>query len=229
MSHTTASLKNASGSTINAAVNQLSGDSSLSNEVTLIKPDGTQINPATSDAQTTTNTGIGAPSDSAVTNPASSASIIAALKGLLTTLQAAIPAGSATIGNVGLIAGSNLVGAAIAPHQTGVVYSGTTALTPKFASITASSSGATTVVAAVTSKKIRVLKVTLIANAAVNVKFQSHVTPTDLTGLFYCGANGGVGMTYCPLGHFETVAGEALDINLSSAVAVGGVLTYVEV
>ena len=61
----------------------------------------------------------------------------------------------------------------------------------------------------------------------MNAKFQSHVTPTDLTGLFYLGATSGVGGAYCPLGHFQTVAGEALDINLSGSVAVGGVLTYV--
>lgn len=104
-----------------------------------------------------------------------------------------------------------------------------TALTPKFATITASSSGATTIVAAVTSKKIRVLSWTLVCNAAVNTKWQSHVTPTDKTGLHYFAANGGISVPFSPVGHFETVAGEALDINLSGAVAVGGSLVYVEV
>jgi hypothetical protein len=32
-----------------------------------------------------------------------------------------------------------------------------------------------------------------------------------------------------PVGNFQTVSGEALDINLSANVAVGGELTYVEV
>jgi hypothetical protein len=109
------------------------------------------------------------------------------------------------------------------------IQDGTTALTPKFAVITASSSGATEVVAAVTSKKIRVLRFSLSANGNVNVKFQSDNTPTDLTGLFYLTQYGGAGAAFCPVGLFETVAGEALDINLSAAVAVGGVLTYVEV
>lgn len=105
-----------------------------------------------------------------------------------------------------------------------------TLLTPKFAKITASSSGATTIVAAVTSKKIRVLAWDTTVNAAVNFKWQSHVTPTDLTGLYYTGGQGGgVARSFNPIGYFETVAGEALDINLSSAVAVGGCLTYVEV
>lgn len=103
------------------------------------------------------------------------------------------------------------------------------ALTPKFAKITASSSGATEIVALVSSKKIRVLSWNLVVNAAVNVKWQSHVTPTDKTGLHYFAANGGISVAFNPYGHFETVAGEALDINLSGAVAVGGSLVYVEV
>ncbi len=112
---------------------------------------------------------------------------------------------------------------------TGIVVSdGGAILTPKRAVITASSSGATTIVSAVTGKKIRVLSCGISANAAVNVKFQSHATPTDITGLLYLTDKGGYGAGFSPAGHFETVAGEALDINLSGAVAVGGFLTYVE-
>lgn len=113
--------------------------------------------------------------------------------------------------------------------STDAIMLGLTALTPKFAKITASASGATTIVALVSSKKIRVLAWSVVCNAAVNVKWQSHVTPTDLTGLHYFAANGGITVPFSPVGYFETVAGEALDINLSSAVAVGGSLVYVEV
>lgn len=103
-------------------------------------------------------------------------------------------------------------------------------LTPLFAPIVASSSGVTTLVAAVTSKKIRVLQWIVVVNGAVNFKFQSHVTPTDLTGLFYAGGQGGgAGGVFNPIGHFQTVSGEALDINLSGAVAVGGYLVYVTI
>ena len=112
---------------------------------------------------------------------------------------------------------------------TDSLMNGTTALTPKFAVITASSSGATQIVAAVSSKKIRVLSYVFQCNATVNVKFQSHVTPTDKTGLLYNAANTGASSGFNPLGHFETIAGEALDINLSGAVAVGGHITYAEV
>lgn len=116
-----------------------------------------------------------------------------------------------------------------AADATDKVMVGTTELTPKFAKIVASASGASQVVAAVGGKKIRVLRWSLVCNGAVNVKWQSHVTPTDLTGLHYFSANGGISEPYCKVGHFETVSGEALDINLSGAIAVGGSLTYVEV
>lgn len=126
-------------------------------------------------------------------------------------------------------AGTNLIGQVSASNETSTVYSGTTALTPTFSTIVASASGATTIVALVSSKKIRVLALQLVANAAVNVKWQSHVTPTDLTGLAYLAANGGYVLPYNPVGWFQTNTGEALDINLSGAVAVGGSLTYVAV
>lgn len=97
----------------------------------------------------------------------------------------------------------------------------------RYSTITASSSGATTVVSAVTGKTIRVLSVVLISNGTVNVKFQSHVTPTDLTGLLYLVANTGFSTSWADGGHFATTSGEALDINLSGNIAVGGWLTYI--
>jgi hypothetical protein len=126
-------------------------------------------------------------------------------------------------------AGTNLIGQVSASNETSTVYSGTTALTPGFALISTASSGASSLVSAVASKKIRVLALSLVANGAVNVKFQSHVTPTDLTGLYYLAANGGIVLPYNPNGWFQTIAGEQLDINLSGSVAVGGCLTYVAV
>lgn len=94
------------------------------------------------------------------------------------------------------------------------------------AKIVASSSGATTIVAAVAGMKIRVVQMHLTVNAAVNAKWQSHVTPTDLTGLSYFGTDGFENLPFNENGWFETLAGEALDINLSGAVPVGGVLGY---
>lgn len=128
-----------------------------------------------------------------------------------------------------LQAGTALVGKVSASAETSTIYNGTSALTPSFATIAASTSGASSLVGAVTAKQIRVLGLAVMANGTVNVKFQSHTTPTDETGLFYLIANTGFVLPYNPLGWFQTVAGEQLDINLSGAVAVGGCLVYVAV
>lgn len=94
------------------------------------------------------------------------------------------------------------------------------------AAIAVSASGASTIVAAVTAKQIVVMALNLIASAAVNVKAQSHTTPTDLTGLWYLAANGGIVLPFNSGGWFATKSGEALDLNLSGAVPCGGSITY---
>lgn len=99
----------------------------------------------------------------------------------------------------------------------------------KFAAISASGSGNNTVVSAVTSRKIRVLALAMMAVTAVNAKFQSGASGTDLTGLFYPAANGGFVLPFNPQGWFETTSGALLNLNLSGAVAVGGCLLYQEI
>jgi len=102
-------------------------------------------------------------------------------------------------------------------------------LTPKFQSISVSALGTSTIVATVSAKRIRVVQWIATTKAAVDFKWQSH-GGTDLTGLFYsAGAGGGAGGAFSPVGHFQTVSGEALDINLSVATTVGGSLVYIEV
>lgn len=136
---------------------------------------------------------------------------------VITNTGAATPAGTALIGKVS------------SGTDSSAIYNGTTALTPKFAKLAASASGDTTLVAAVTSKKLRVLNYTVSANGAVNVKFKS-ATAGDITALKYFDAAGaGAAAPYSPVGHFETTAGEALVINLSAAIAVGVDVTYIEV
>lgn len=113
---------------------------------------------------------------------------------------------------------------------TDAIQNGTTALTPKFVAIAASSSGNNTLLAAVTSKKIRVLAYNLMGAGAVNAKFQSGAGGTDLTGLKYiAAAGGGICAPFNPVGWMETASGVLLNLNLSGAVAVGGELVYVEV
>ena len=129
-----------------------------------------------------------------------------------------------------LPAGTNLLGRVSSSDETSTLYNGTTALTPKYAVISASSSGNNTIVAAVTSKKIRVLAYNAIAAGAVNAKFQSGASGTDITGLkTIAAAGGGLVANYNPLGWFETASGVLLNLNLSGAVLLGGELTYVEV
>lgn len=104
-----------------------------------------------------------------------------------------------------------------------------TVVTPKFVAIAASSSGNNTLVAAVVSKKIRILAMWLTSNGSVNVKVQDGAGGTDKTGLAYLVVNTGFVLPYNPVGWLETTANTLLNLNLSASVAVGGGLVYVEV
>ncbi|MBA3755982.1 MAG: hypothetical protein H0X02_07060 [Nitrosomonas sp.] len=96
-----------------------------------------------------------------------------------------------------------------------------------FASVSIASSGANLLVSASATKKIKVLHYTLVADAAVTVKFQSG--STDLTGAMSFSANGG---TSSPTGTaaggwlLETAVNEALNLNLGGAVGVRGHISY---
>jgi hypothetical protein len=113
--------------------------------------------------------------------------------------------------------------------ETGTVFNGSTPLTPKFGLISASGSGSNTLVTGVVGQKIRVLSYVITSNGTVNAKFQSSNVPTDISGLLYMVANTGASAGYNPVGHFETLRGESLLLNLSGAVAVGGHFTYIVV
>jgi hypothetical protein len=129
-----------------------------------------------------------------------------------------------------LPAGTNLIGKVSSGLDTSAINNGATALTPKFAAISASASGNSTAVAAVVGKKIRVLSYRFQAGADVDVKFRDNTAGVDLTGAMSTGTKGGGGgSAFSPVGHFETAAGNALSINLSGAVQVSGHLTYIEV
>ncbi len=104
--------------------------------------------------------------------------------------------------------------------------------TIKRAAVSASSSGDNIIVAAVTGKKLRVLALDVSAAGAVNGKLRSDVGAggSDITGLHYFAAAGAMWqMDTLGYGWCETDAGEALNLNLSDAVAVAGVVVYAEV
>lgn len=96
------------------------------------------------------------------------------------------------------------------------------------AAIAAAGAGDNAIVAAVAGKKIRVTRYELSPSAAVNAKWRSGTT--DVTGLLYMAAAGddkdgdsaADGRDFL----FETVAGQALNLNLSGAVPVGGFVDY---
>lgn len=104
----------------------------------------------------------------------------------------------------------------------------------KFASISASGAGGDLVaaVAAATplaAKRIRVVALFLTGTtAAGTVKFQSGGS-SDLTGAMTLAAGGQITMGFNPAGWFQTVAGEKLNMVLSSAGQVSGCLAYQEV
>jgi len=136
-------------------------------------------------------------------------------------------------GVVGLNAGTNLVGKVSSSNETSTMYDGTTALTPKFAAISAASSGNNTLIAANATKKLRILAINFISAAANNIYITNGAGGTALwagsTNKANFGANGGIVLPYNPVGWFETSANTALVANLSAASAIGGSITYVEV
>lgn len=180
--------------------------------------------PVTADTELTTadlNTGAGTDTRAVV-----------GLVGTTSTGGELIP-GDATDGLLTQI--STMPGAALDTDTQGVairtdsIAGNLVGYTPKFAAITSASSGNNTVVAAVTSKKIRVLAAVFTSSGTVNGKFQSGASGTDLTGLFYMVANVGAVLPFNPVGWFETAAGVLLNFNLSGGVTTGGCLTYIEV
>ncbi|HND25057.1 MAG TPA: hypothetical protein PK229_12110 [Rhodocyclaceae bacterium] len=114
-----------------------------------------------------------------------------------------------------------------AAPRIGEAYSGITPAPPKYAAIQVSTSGDNTIVNAVTGKKLLVLAYNYMANGSVNVKWRSNTT--DQTGLAYLAQNTGKVAPFSQVGWFKTSAGEALVLNLSGNVAVGGEVVYAEV
>jgi len=104
--------------------------------------------------------------------------------------------------------------------------------TIKRVAVSAALNGDNAIVAAVVGKKLRVLALDVSAAGAVNAKLRSDVGAggSDITGLHYFAAAGGMWqMDTLGYGWCETDAGEALNLNLSGAVAVAGVVVYAEV
>lgn len=103
-------------------------------------------------------------------------------------------------------------------------------LEPQFAVVDAASSGDNTIVAAVTGKKIRVLAGSLtMTGTAVTIRFESGAGGTALTGQMTPLQGHTITLPFSPVGHFETAAGELLNLELGGAQSVDGWIVYVEV
>ena len=85
--------------------------------------------------------------------------------------------------------------------------------------------GSNTLVAAVPGARYRVLAVAAITTLANNIKFTSNAS--DISATFPLAANGGLVLPFNEHGWFQTNLGEALNINLSVATAVGVQLQYI--
>lgn len=95
--------------------------------------------------------------------------------------------------------------------------------------VAASTGGNNTLVAAVAGKVIRVLALVLVASGGANtVRLESDADGSPLSGQMDLAADGQLILPYNPAGWVETVAGELLNLELSAATAVAGLLLYVE-
>lgn len=96
--------------------------------------------------------------------------------------------------------------------------------------ITAASAGDNALLAAVAGKRIRVHALDVFNGVATanTVKFRSAANDISLPVTLPGVAGADVTLPAVPQGsyHFQTNVGEALNINLSAATAVGGVLSY---
>ena len=130
--------------------------------------------------------------------------------------------------NVGAaLAASRTVDSVAATQTVDRLMNNLTAVTPTFAAISAASSGNNTIVAAQgTSNIILVHQVLLVASGAVTVRFESGADGAALTGQMALPANGGFVIPFSPVGWFKTAANTLLNLELSGATQVSGVVGY---
>jgi hypothetical protein len=101
-------------------------------------------------------------------------------------------------------------------------------ITVEHAVIDANTSGNTTIAALRAGKKFIILAYNYMSNGAVNVHWRSASTP--ITGPSYLVEAGrGKVCPYNPKGWCKTASGEALVLNLSAAIAVGGEVTFIAI
>ncbi len=100
----------------------------------------------------------------------------------------------------------------------------------QYAVVAATTLNDNTLVAAVTSKRIRVIALVLVASGGANtVRLESDASGTALTGQMDLIDNGQLVLPYNPAGWCQTAAGKLLNLELSAGTSVAGILGYVTV
>lgn len=118
----------------------------------------------------------------------------------------------------------------VALSSSALYTNDTTPLLPKFAKVDAASNGDNTLVEAVAGKRLRVLAGHLtMTGTAVTIRFESAAGGTALTGQMTPLQGTSISLPFCPVGHFQTAAGELLNLELGGAQSVDGWIVYVEV
>lgn len=97
----------------------------------------------------------------------------------------------------------------------------------QYAAVSAAAAGDNTLVAAVAGKRIRVLALILVASGgALSVRLESGAGGAALTGVMDLAADGQLVLPWNPAGWCQTAVAALLNLELSAATLVAGVLTY---
>jgi hypothetical protein len=111
-------------------------------------------------------------------------------------------------------------------ETSGQVFSGGEARTVLRATASPASIADNAIVAAVTGLKIRVLAAYVHASGGANTLTWKSAA-TSLSGAIDLGNDLGIPWNYNPVGWYETVAGEALNLALTAATAVAVTVVYI--
>lgn len=130
--------------------------------------------------------------------------------------------------NVGsALAASRTVDSVAASLSVDRLMNNLTQVTPTFAVIDAATSGDNTIVAAAGSGNIILVhQVFMVAAGTVTARFESGAGGTALTGQMNLASNGGFVLPFSPVGWFKTAANTLLNLELSGATSVDGVIAY---
>jgi hypothetical protein len=138
-----------------------------------------------------------------------------------------IPAGTNNIGDVDILtlpASAATTDTVTVKHDVRNAHDGLSALPYKYAFANATSSGYTSIVAAVADKHIVVLAYSIVVTSSVTVNLASASTAITSNKTLAAG----IAMPFNPGGYCKTAVNEALRVNLTGAVNVGVDVCYVE-